>query len=121
MTCVHKNPKTYVNIHYFASCNTLFFLIKSMCLAENFKAIAKEPFELELVRVRKRNFPKKKPFFHRRAVAFKILQICCNQSTIKKKRVKRPRNVKNTCFIKTMLNRMERFACKKCSKLAIST
>ena len=32
-------------------------------------------------------------------------------------RVKRSGNVKNVCFIKTMLNRMERFALKKILKV----
>ena len=38
MTSVHKDPKIYVNIHYFAN-RRHFFLIKLICLAENLKAI----------------------------------------------------------------------------------
>ena len=74
----------------------IFFLIKLLCLVENFKAIASEPFELELVRVRKSYFPKKKLFFRWGAVAFKILHACCSQSTIKEMRVQKSRN---SCFV----------------------
>ena len=38
----------------------------------------------------------------------------------KKMRVKRSKNVKNIYFIKTMLNGMKRFTCRKCSKVAIN-
>ena len=95
----------------------IFFLIKLLCLVENFKAIASEPFELELVRVRKSYFPKKKLFFRWGAVAFKILHVYCSQSTIKEMRVQKSRKVKNVCFIISMLNRMERFAYKKMLKV----
>ena len=36
-------------------------------------------------------------------------------------KVKRSRNVKNTCFMKTMLNRMECLLRKKCLKLQTKT
>ena len=49
---------------------------------------------MELEKVRKSNFLKKKLFSRYRAVAFKILHNCCNQSTIKKMKVKRSRNLK---------------------------
>ena len=35
--------------------------------------------------------------------------------------VKRSKNVKNICFINTILNRMKRFTGKKCSKVATNT
>ena len=38
VTSVHKNPKIYVNIRYFANRGHFFFLIKLICLAENSKA-----------------------------------------------------------------------------------
>ena len=59
MTSVHKIPKIYFNIHYFKQiADTVFFLIKLICLAENFKATALTPFEIELiiVNVRRKNY-----------------------------------------------------------------
>ena len=82
--------------------------------------------ELKLVKVRKSNFLKKQLFSRWRDVATKISNICYNQVKIiiiikKKMRIKRLRNIKHICFVKTILNRMECFVCKKCSKLAINT
>ena len=54
MTRVHKNLKIYVNIHYFTNHGYNFLPIKLICLTKNFKIIAQQPFELELVKIRKK-------------------------------------------------------------------
>ena len=110
MTSVLKNPKVYVNTHYFVNRGHTFLPYSINLLGWKFKSNSIKIFELELVKV-------KVTFQRKNYSLVHLLQWEYN----KKIRVKRSRNVKNICFIKIMLSRKEGFARKKCSKYVIST